>query len=289
MSSESPSPAPSPPTTRFLETRQHRRFRQFCEAVVRDHYIGLCVGPPGVGKTVSARRHSRWDLVESCFPRFAHDEDPPPEAAGMSAAFYTPAVVANPKQIEAEVRAARNRLAWLVDRALAAEEDARTDGDGRTRTRRDRYEDIGSDRARLLIVDEANRLKPSGLEQLRDMYDCEGFGLVLVGMPGLEKTLARYPQLYSRVGFVHRFGPLGPKETREVIEHHRRKLGIGLPKGAFSDEEALAAIVRTTGGNFRLVQRLLQQIERLVRINGDEVVEVDLVEAARETLVIGTA
>jgi DNA transposition AAA+ family ATPase len=256
---------------------------------VRDRYIGLCVGPPGVGKTFSARRHARWDLVESCFPRFAYDEDPPPEAARMNAVFYTPAVVANPKQIEAEVRAARNRLGWLVDRALAAEEEELSDDDGRTQTRRERHNAVGPNHARLLIVDEANRLKPSGLEQLRDMYDREGFGLVLVGMPGLEKTLARYPQLYSRVGFVHRFGPLGPKETKEVVEEHRRKLGIGLPKSAFSDEEALAAIVRTTGGNFRLVQRLLQQIERLVRINGDEVVDVDLVEAARESLVIGIA
>ena len=82
---------------------------------------------------------------------------------------------------------------------------------------------------------------------------------------------------------------VGKLSRKRAQEEHRKKLGIGLPKSAFSDEEALAAIVRTTGGNFRLVQRLLQQIERLVRINGDEVVDVDLVEAAREALVIGTA
>lgn len=41
--------------------------------------------------------------------------------------IHTPAVVANPNQIEAEVRAARNGPGWFVDRALEAEEKARSD------------------------------------------------------------------------------------------------------------------------------------------------------------------
>ncbi len=108
-------------------------------------------------------------------------------------------------------------------------------------------------------------------------------------MPGLEKSLARYPQLYSRVGFVHRYQALGVEETRIVITQWAHLLGVDLPPKAFADAEAVAAMVRITGGNFRLTQRLLQQVERVLTINHLSTVTQEAVEAAREALVIGTA
>ncbi len=139
----------------------------------------------------------------------------------------------------------------------------------------------------LLIVDEADRLKTTALEQLRDIFDRGSFGVILIDMPGLERRLARYPQLYSRIGFAHHYRPLSGDELRFVLADHSRRLGLTLSADDFTDAEAVAAVARITGGNFRLVHRLFGQIQRILEINQLTTVTREVVETARETLVIG--
>jgi DNA transposition AAA+ family ATPase len=140
----------------------------------------------------------------------------------------------------------------------------------------------------LLVIDEADRLKVAGLEQVRNIFDHGGIGLVLIGMPGLEKRLARYPQFYSRIGFVHEFRPLAAKEIRQLLDQRWTPPGVHLPQHSL-DSETVAAIIRITGGNFRLLNRLLIQMDRILEINALEEVTKAVVEAARESLVIGQA
>lgn len=137
---------------------------------------------------------------------------------------------------------------------------------------------------KLLIVDEADRLKNTSLEQVRHLFDRGAFGLVLIGMPGLEKRLARYPQLYSRVGFVHHYRPLAQDEMRSILVNAAEQLVASPPTTGLTDPAVLAEILRITGGNLRLVVRLLTQIARILDVNDTACVTV---EAAREVLVIG--
>ncbi len=127
------------------------------------------------------------------------------------------------------------------------------------------------------------------LEQLRDLYDHGRFGLVLIGLPGLERRLVRYAQFSFRVGFVHQFRPLSAEDLQAVLRSYWQGLGLPLQPEDAASAEALAAIVRLTGGNFRLVQRLFSQIERVLQVNELRVVTKEVVEAARETLVIGSS
>jgi DNA transposition AAA+ family ATPase len=266
------------PSDAFVETQEYRRFAEFCEACRQYRYIGLCHGPPGVGKTLSAQHYARWTFVAPLIEpqrRIARDT-PPPALADCRTLLYTPTVTATPRRLEIDLHSLQYRLKWAVQEALVSEGAAP----------RAAVEELPN-RAELIIVDEADRLKFPVLEQLRDTYDRGQFGLVLIGMPGIEKRLARYAQFYSRVGFVHPFRPLSTDAMRLVLAYQWEQLGLRLNPDDFPTAEAMAAIIRITGGNFRLVHRLFSQLDRILQINRLQAITSEVVEAARQSLVIG--
>jgi len=240
--------------------------------------------------------------------------------------FYTPPVVNTPAQVERDIRGLRSNLRAILvedrervqrahlDELRQQERAAEEERQRRLFTEFDWYADPPpeglkkpdsrwvplsiayfhesqkiADPTTLVIIDEADRLKMNALEQVRDIFDQGGIGVVFIGMPGIEKRLSRYPQLYSRVGFVHAFRPLSAAQVRKLLQQKWVPSGVAFPEEGVADEEALAAIIRVTGGNFRLLHRLMTQIARLVEINTLQTVTRTVVEAARENLVIGTA
>lgn len=71
-----------------------------------------------------------------------------------------------------------------------------------------------------------------------------------------------------------------------MLARHWPELGLHEPDD-FTTAEALATIIRITNGNFRLTARLIAQIKRVLDINQLTVVTKEVIEAARESLVIG--
>jgi hypothetical protein len=55
----------------------------------------------------------------------------------------------------------------------------------------------------------------------------------------------------------------------------------------FTDQEAVAAILRITRGNMRLIDRLMMQVEHVLVANQLQVVTKEVVETARGNLIIG--
>jgi AAA domain len=260
----------------FVITKEHQRFAEFCEACRRYRYIGVCYGPPGVGKTLSARHHANWSLIEVCSPYSMASDAELAALVGSQTVYYTLKVVNSPRQIEQDIQLWRNRLRAIPLEVIRREKEAAlevarqqdmvsqqefflqtietlyappTERPAKpasqvfhvAKTYAQKYEEM-PEPTTLLVIDEADRLKTAGLEQVRDIFDQGNFGVVLIGMPGLEKRLSRYPQLYSRVGFVHAFRPLSAEGVRDVFRHQWLPAGIVLPDEGLHDEAVMTTI-----------------------------------------------
>ncbi|MBM3605564.1 MAG: ATP-binding protein [Alphaproteobacteria bacterium] len=262
----------------FIATKEHRRFVEFATAVRRHRTIGLCFGPAGVGKTLSARRYAHWDEAEPMIEGWGLSMDArkalEEKLARTRTAFYTPTIIGTLR----DLRDTMGQSLVLVSACI----EAQIEREGGRVLRRDRNRMV-----ELIIIDEAERMQTAALELVRDIFDRTSRGVILIGMPGMERRLARYPQLYSRVGFAHHYRALTGDELSFVLTRHWRRLGLELNEADFTDAQAIASIARITGGNFRLLQRLFVQIGRILKINDLSAVTDDVVHAARATLVIG--
>jgi hypothetical protein len=229
--------------------------------------------------------------------------------------LYTTEVVNTPARVEFQIRTTRERLKEVALRPIEKEASDTLDAIRlRDQTRRaeilnkpgcspcDRpavdptyfqtFEHFQAlkravpDPTTLILVDEADRLHMNSLEVIRSIFDDGGIGMVLIGMPGIEKRVARFPQFYSRIGFVHEFRPLDEAQMTKLLNERWLPAGVRLPDAVLAPD-VIATLIRMSGGNFRLLSRLLTQVERIIKVNQAEIVSKEIVTAARDSLVIG--
>jgi hypothetical protein len=151
--------------------------------------VGLSYGPPGTGKTESAKRYAQWNLFKPYLPEslitftgrntmdglypyrpFTFPSTPLDASIQQCrTVFYTPPVSASVARLETRVLTLFAAFSYLVEAA-----NQRHQGTEEFLVTR-RFSHL----IELLIVDEANRLKDAGLEQMRDLADRGEFGLVL--------------------------------------------------------------------------------------------------------------
>jgi len=112
----------------------------------------------------------------------------------------------------------------------------------------------------ILIVDEAQGLKPELLEEIRLLSNLETsrsklLQIVLLGQPELDKTLSQpeFRQLRQRINLRYHLVPLSEKETKEYIG---KRLRIAGAKEPIFTEKAVKEIYLKSGGIPRLINIL---------------------------------
>jgi hypothetical protein len=110
-------------------------------------------------------------------------------------------------------------------------------------------------------------------------------GLILIGMPGFDRQLARYPQLYSRVGFAHQYRPLDARTSPTFAS--TTGSNSAYPSTPPSPTKRRTRSPGSPAATSRLIERLMSQVGRILEINQFATITPEVVEAARQTLVVG--
>jgi hypothetical protein len=111
----------------------------------------------------------------------------------------------------------------------------------------------------MLIIDEADRLKPKTFADVRDIFDHLGISVVLVGTDRLDAVVKRDEQVYNRFRACHRFGKLSGAEFQQTVEIWERDV-LKLPVTSnLGTKTMLKTLGEATGGYIGLMDMILRE------------------------------
>lgn len=146
-----------------------------------------------------------------------------------------------------------------------------------------------AERRHLLIVDEAQALSPTALEELRMLSNVTDgnralLQTILLGQPQLRQLMASpdLDQLRQRVLASYHLGGLSREETHAYVEHRLRAVGwTGHPAW---EDGALDVVHRHSGGIPRRINRLCSRVLLGGALEGAALLSVPMVEATAQEL-----
>jgi general secretion pathway protein A len=188
---------------------------------------------------------------------------------------YRVAEVSNPP------RTATALLGALID-ALGLERRGATAARLAGQLREELAAEAAAGRHVVLAVDEAQRLDPRALDELRLLTNPDrgpGAPVVLLGQPELAGRVNRLPQVSQRVVVRYHIGPMDAAETASYIAHRARVAGARDP---LVTERAAEAVHAETGGVPRLVNLLLANALLVAAGQGERQIGVDVIRDLAE-------
>ncbi|MFN6463586.1 MAG: TniB family NTP-binding protein [Nostoc sp. DedVER02] len=111
----------------------------------------------------------------------------------------------------------------------------------------------------MLIIDEADRLKPETFAEVRDIYDKLGIAVVLVGTDRLEAVIKRDEQVYNRFRACHRFGKLSGKDFQDTVQAWEDRV-LRLPVASnLTSKDMLRILTSVTEGYIGRLDEILRE------------------------------
>jgi len=140
-------------------------------------------------------------------------------------------------------------------------------------------------RRTLLVVDEAQALSVSAVEELRMLSNFQAGGramlqVVLLGQPEFRDRLhgeSHLEQLRQRVVAIHHLEPMGPEEVDAYMAH--RLLRVGWKGKPDFTANAFAAFHRASGGVPRQLNSIANRVMLHAALSGSDLIDADAVEA----------
>ncbi len=146
---------------------------------------------------------------------------------------------------------------------------------------------VHEDRAMVLLIDEGQKLSPSGLEILRELLnfesnECKLLQVVVFAQMELWERIRGMSNLLDRVNLIMRLRPLTLRETRAMIHHRLAQAGMPLDRAVFTPK-AIGRVHKATGGHPRKIITLCHHaMLRALILGQDQVTDARVTEASRE-------
>jgi hypothetical protein len=134
----------------------------------------------------------------------------------------------------------------------------------------------------MLIIDEADRLKPETFAEVRDIYDKLGIAVVLVATDRLEAVMKRDEQVYNRFRACYRFGKLSEKDFRDTVKVWEEKV-LKLPVSSnLTSKNMLQILTLATGGYIGRLDEILREAAIRALSKGLKKIDKAVLEAVAE-------
>lgn len=230
----------------FFESRDAKNILGVCQSCQEYLGLGIVVGRSGYGKTHTLKQYAK-------LPRVAY--------------------------IECDDTMSSRDLVEGIERSLGL-----PSGYGTIWRRVNSIKEFfNTNRGYLLIIDEADKLvskfTQKKMEILRAIFDQSDVGLVIAGEPKLEAQIKTYiTRMANRVDFYATLRGLTPSEVEEFL------LGFEIAPDALVELKARACNMQH--GCFRLLDRTLSNINRILLENGDEHITVKTIEQASSMMML---